>query len=171
LFYIIGKLLILLVVATLLVFSFLAAKDYMNINVLISDGLKERAGVVLKGEDSANLSRIFTEEYLKRDDKLRTDTYDDYVIRSFLQDIDIGFELIMPWEQKVTIRVSETVSNIDGELPKESQTENMTEVDIRPPAWNGAVYLVTLERHETAWRITNMEWVSQAEAISAVPTE
>ena len=40
LFYIIGKLLLLLVVATLLVFSFLAAKDYMNINVLISEGLR-----------------------------------------------------------------------------------------------------------------------------------
>jgi len=158
-------------VATLLVFSFLAAKDYMNINVLISDGLKERAGVVLKGDDSANLSRIFTEEYLRRDDKLRTDTYDDYVIRSYLQDIDIGFKLIMPWKQQVTILVSETISQIDGELPKDSQTENMTEEDIRPPAWNGAVYLVTLERHETAWRITNMEWESQAEAKTAVASE
>ncbi len=171
LFYIIGKLLLLLVVATLLVFSFMAAKDYMNINVLISDGLKERASVVLEGEDTASLSQIFSEAYLEKDDRLDDDTYNGYVIRSYLQDIDIGFKLIMPWQQKVSVRVSETITHIDGELPEDSQTEDMTEADIAPPEWDGAVYMVTLERSETAWHITNMERIGDAYASSATATE
>ncbi|MEX1307064.1 MAG: hypothetical protein AB1Z19_00895 [Eubacteriales bacterium] len=171
LFYIIGKLLILLLVATLLVFSFMAAKDYMNINVLISDGLKERANVVLKSEDSATLSQIFDEKYLVRDDRLLDDTYTEYVVRSYLQDIDIGFKLIMPWQQKVVVKVSETITQIDGELPTDSRTEDMTEEDINPPDWEGATYMVTMERHETAWRITNMEWISEEPLASLAPTE
>ncbi len=171
LFYIIGKLLLLLLVATLLVFSFMAAKDYMNINVLISDGLKARAGVVLEGEEAANLSQIFTDAYLRQDDRLKDDTYDEYVVRSYLQDIDIGFKLIWPWQQKVTVRVSETITQIDGELPEDRQTEDMTEEDIRPPEWEGAVYMVTLERHETAWRITDMEWLSEAPEMAMTAVE
>ena len=171
LFYIIGKLLLLLLVATVLIFSFMAAKDYMNINVLISDGLKERASVVLEGEDSANLSQIFSEDYLAHDDRLGSDAYDDYVIRSYLQDIDVGLKLIWPWQQKVTIKVTETITQIDGELPEGSQTEDMTEEEINPPEWEGAVYMVTMERHDTAWKVMDMTWMSEVPTATASTIE
>jgi len=157
LFYLIGKFLVLLIVAVLLLLSFLAAKDYMNINVLISDGLTERANVILKDEDAINIYQIFDEEYIKTDAELFGDTYDPYIIRSFIQDIDINFKLIMPWRDRVTVKVSEEISHIDGEIPTDQRTDEMTEQDIYPPDWDNAFYDVTLERYETSWKIVDME--------------
>ena len=163
LFYLIGKFLMLLLVAGLLMLSFLAAKDYMNVNVLISDGFTERANVILKDEDTANLYKIYDEAYLNQDEELFGDTYDPYIIRSFVQDVDIAFNVIMPWQNKIVIRVTEQLDQIDGEIPEDQRTDEMTEDDIVPPEWDNGIYDVTLQRYESSWKITDVELIRHME--------
>jgi len=163
LFYLIGKFLVLLLIVVILVVSFLAAKDYMNINVLISDGFSERAKVILKDEDTTNLYRIFSEEYIQRDSALYDDTYDPYIIRNFIQDVDIRFRLVMPWQKKVTIKTTESINQIDGEIPTDQRGEDMRESEIYPPDWDNGKYDVTLERYETTWKITDVEKTKDVE--------
>lgn len=157
LFYLIGKFLLLMLIIVILVVSFLAAKDYMNINVLVGDGFSERASVILKDGDIGNLAKIFSEEYIERDYALYNETYDPYIIRSFIQDIDIKFKIVMPWVKKVTIKTTETINDIDGEIPSDQITEDMSEAEITPPKWNNGEYDVTLERFETTWKIIDVE--------------
>ena len=157
LFYLIGKFLLLIVIVVILVVSFLAAKDYMNINVLIGDGFSQRASVILKDGDASSLTRIFSKEYIRTDYALYNDTYDPYIIRSFIQDIDISFKLVMPWQKKVTMKTIERINNIDGEIPSDQVTEDMRESEILPPSWDNGEYYVTLERYETTWKITEVE--------------
>ena len=163
LFYLIGKFLVLLLVAVLLILGFLAAKDYMNVNVLVSDGFAERANVILKDEDTVNLYKIYNEAYLNQNEELSGDTYDPYIIRSFVQDIDIKFKLIMPWQNKVEMRVSERIDQIDGEIPEDQRTDTMTEEDIVPPPWDNGVYEVTLSRYESSWKISDVRLIRHIE--------
>ena len=167
--YLFSRILVWLAVIPLIVLSFFAAMDYMNVRILTSDGLEARAGVIIAGDDPTPLSKVFSKGFLESDTMLNSDVYRQYIVSDFDYDIDLPFILIMPWKQTVTLRITETVTDIDAEIY--SGAENAAEISETPPEWQSATYDITLVRYEENWRIVSMEPVDPAPTPSEETTE
>ena len=167
--YLFSRILVWLAVIPLIVLSFFAAMDYMNVRILTSDGLEARAGVIIAGDDPTPLSKVFSKSFLENDTMLNSDLYRQYIVSDFDYDIELPFIIIMPWKKTVTLRITETVSGIDAEIY--SGAENAAEINENPPNWQNATYDITLVRYEENWRIVSMELVELAPTPSEETTE
>ncbi len=155
--YLFSRILVWLAVIPLIVLSFFAAMDYMNVRILTSDGLEARAGVIIAGDDPTPLSKVFSKSFLENDPMLNSDLYRQYIVSDFDYNIKIPFIIIMPWKQTVTLNITETVSDIDAEIY--SGAENAAEISETPPDWQNASYDITLVRYEENWRVVSMKLV------------
>ena len=167
--YLFSRILVWLAVIPLIVLSFFAAMDYMNVRILTSDGLEARAGVIIAGDDPTPLSKVFSKSFLESDTMLNSNIYRQYIVSDFDYDIELPFVVIMPWKKTVTLRITETVSNIDAEIY--SGAENAAEISETPPAWKNAVYDITLVRYEENWRVVSMELVELVPTPTPTPSE
>jgi len=168
LWYFISRVLIWGVAIGLIVLAFFVAMDYMNVRILTSDGLQVRAEVIIKGDDSTTLSRVFSKGFLEQDELLWSHNYRQYIVSDMNYQLDVGFVLIMPWHDTATLRVTELVTNIDAEIFEGAQTtEDISET---PPPWDHATYDVKLARFEDNWRIVSMELVEMLPQPSPSPS-
>ena len=151
--YLLSRLLIGAVIVGLVVLSFFSAMDYMNVQTLVKDGLHVRADVILTSSDTTTLSKIFSKGFLEADELLITNPYKPYDVSDYNYNADVSFALIAPWNDTVTVTVTEEVTGIKGDLYDTSDT-TLSET---PPEWVNAVYTVTLVRYEDNWRIKSME--------------
>ena len=168
LWYLVTRLLIWAAVIGIIVLSFFAAMDYMNAQILVKDGLKARAEVIIKGTDPTALSKVFSKSFLEQDQMLNSDVYRQYIVSDFDYAVDVNFALIFPWQSVVKLRVSEEVSDIDAEVY--ASTENAGQISETPPQWDNAVYEITLSRYEDNWRIITMEMVEHLPAPTPSPS-
>ncbi len=153
LWYLLSRLLVGAVIVGLIVLSFFIAMDYMNVQTLVKDGLHVRADAILKNADTATLSKVFSKSFLESDTLLNSDTYRPYDISDYNYSADVAFAMIFPWNQTVTLEVTEEVTGIKGDLFATTDT-TLSET---PPAWVNAVYRVSLIRFENNWRIVEMQ--------------
>ena len=167
--YLFSRILVWLAVIPLIVLSFFAAMDYMNVRILTSDGLEARAGVIIAGDDPTPLSKVFSKGFLENDTMLNSDIYRQYIVSDFDYDIKLPVVIIMPWKKTVDLRITETVSNIDAEIY--SGAENAAEISETPPAWQNASYDISLVRYENNWRIVGMELVELTPTPTPTPSE
>ncbi len=151
--YLISRLLVGAAIVALVVLSFFAAMDYMNVQTLVKDGLHVRADVILTASDTTTLSKVFSKSFLESDDLLHSNPYQPYDVSGYNYNADVDFTLIFPWNNTVTVEVTEEVTGISGDLYATSDT-TLSET---PPLWVNAVYSITLVRYEQNWRIVNME--------------
>lgn len=166
--YLVSRLLVWALAIGFVVLAFFAAMDYMNVRILTSDGLQVRAAVIIQGEDPTTLSKVFSKGFLEQDTMLNSDKYQDYLVSDFDYDIEIGFALILPWQNTAKLRVTERVSKIKAEVYTSNEiTETVSET---PPAWENAVYNITLARYEDNWRIVAMEQLEVLPQPSPSPT-
>ena len=150
--------LIVLVVCALCAGVFLFAMDYTNVNILVTDGMKMRTGVVLGYNDADELNKFFTADYLAGDALLLDTTYLDYTIHSFDAQVEVESLHTLPWEDTATAVVQESVE-ISGELPISKQTpEQLADPNkIPPPPWKGGTYEITLHKDaDHRWIITDV---------------
>lgn len=166
--FLLSRLFLVCCVIGLVLLSFYAAMDYMNVQVLTKDGLNLRADVIIKGDDPTPLSRMFTKNFLDNDVLLYSDAYRPYIVSSYDYKAHIDFALIWPWQNAVTLRVSEQVSKIRAELFV--MTESGLGLSETAPEWDNAIYDVTLMRYEDNWRIVSMELVELLPKPSPTPT-
>lgn len=159
--YLAGRLVILGIAVGLIVLSFFICMDYMNINVLVRDGFYKRAATIIMEEDPSVLVKVFTKSFIDKDTLLKSQTYADYVIRGFNHKVDVDFKVIFPWDRVVQVTMTERISYIDGELPKELIPEGATDVDTAPPEWKDGRYTLTLVRVEDNWKINGMELIEE----------
>lgn len=153
--YLFSRLFLWAIAIGLVVLAFFMAMDYMNVQTLTKDGMQVRAGVIIKGDDPSTLSKVFSKSFLEQDEMLNSDVYRQYKVSDFDYKVDVGFALIFPWQNTVTIRVTETVSDIDAQTyATTDDSENEP-----PPSWQNAVYDVTLVRYEDNWRVVSMDMV------------
>lgn len=161
LWFIARKLLVMTLIISLLVLVFYLCMNLANINILLQEGMKERAAVTLKLKDTENLSLYFTESFLQNDEMLAavregTSPYAVYTIRDFDHRAEIEWFWSWPWETTARARIQERVLYIDGELPTDAMTEEQkaTGDKFYPPAWPNMRYEVELIRDESAhWKI------------------
>lgn len=156
LWYLFSRLILASLVVGIVVLSFFVAMDYMNVQVLVKDGLNLRADVVIKGADPTPLTKVFSKNILENDILLKDLKYKPYIISSYEYDAKTDFSIILPWNDIVTMRVTEKVSKIRGELFVMAENASLGET---PPEWDDAVYNITLMRYEDNWRITAIELV------------
>lgn len=136
-----------------IVLAFFMAMDYMDASVLTKDGLQVRAEVIIKGSDPTTLSKVFSKGFLESDEMLQSSAFQQYQVSDFDYSADTGFALIFPWQDIVTFRVTEKVTNITAEAAPGTDIT----LDEKPPAWQNAVYDVQLVRVEDSWRIVSMQ--------------
>ncbi|NLT98425.1 MAG: hypothetical protein GXW96_09805 [Christensenellaceae bacterium] len=168
LWYLFSRILIWAVAAALVVLSFFAAMDYMNVQILVKDGLQLRAKVIIQGDDPTALSKVFSRNFLEQDALLSSNVYRSYSIKNIDYSAKVDFQLIMPWHNAVELNVTEEIKRIDGTLAggaEKSSTPSET-----PPPWQNAVYRVRLVRYEDNWRIVSMTQVEALPSPTPSPT-
>lgn len=155
--YLFSRILVWAAIVPIIVLSFFAAMDYMNVRILTSDGLKARADYIIKGDDPTQFSKVFSKGFLDSDDMLHSNVYRQYIVSDYDYDIKIPIVIIFPWKKTVTLRIEENVDDINAKIY--SGTENTTDINETPPEWQNAIYDITLVRYEDNWRIVSMELV------------
>ena len=153
LWYLLSRLLIWTAALGLIVVAFFMAMDYLNASILTKDGMQVRADVVIKEADPTTLTKVFSKSFLENDTILNSDVYQQYKVSDFDYSADTSFALIFPWQDSVTLRVTEKVSNIVAQVTP-AEDSGLPET---PLPWRNAVYNVTLARYEGSWRIVSME--------------
>lgn len=164
--YLFSRLLIWAVAIGLVILSFFMAMDYMNVNILTKDGFQERAAVIIEGDEPTMLSKVFSKGFLEQDSLLNSDIYQQYNVSDYDYSSTIGFSLVYPWQDNVTLQVTEEVTNIDAEVYAATETEAVAVV----PQWINAIYKVTLVRYEDNWRIVSMDTIELLPTPTASPS-
>jgi hypothetical protein len=157
LWFFLTRLVICGLIVGLVALAFFAAMDYMSIQTLVKDGLQARAEVVIKEEDPSLLSKVFSRSFLEQDALLKSTAYQPFNVSDYDYKAEIGMALVLPWQNSVTLRVTEEVTDIDAELYETSEEEETTDTAL--PYWDNGIYDVKLTRYEDSWRIVSMELV------------
>ncbi len=167
LWYLFSRLVIWGAAAGLVLLAFFMAMDYMNASVLTKDGFNVRAEVVIKGSDPTTLAKVFSKSFLENDEMLKSRVYQDFKISDFDYSADTEFVFVFPWQNAVTLRLTEKVTNITGQPLSGSELE----ADAKPPEWQNAVYDVQIVRYEESWRIVSMKLIEVLPAPTPRPAE
>ena len=174
LWFLLSRIIIWAAAAGLVVLAFFMAMDYMNTSTLTKDGMQVRAEVIIKGSDPSTLSKVFSKSFLQNDTILNSDLYQPYKVSDFDYDASASFALIFPWQNSVTLTVTEKISNIVAQVTPDTDSG----LRATPPLWKNAVYDVTLVRYEDNWRIFSMKTIqvlpsatpSAAPSVSLTPS-
>lgn len=169
--FIASRMFFITVISALLIISFYLAMNTANIWVLISDGLKARAGVVLMDEDASDLTKYFRQEFLSQDPVLQvglsdTSPYRDYEIRGFDHRVRMVSVWSWPWENVARAEIIESIPAIDGTIlssKREAAIAEGGEERLSPPKWTTSRYRVTLTRTAGQWKISNLQLLEQSE--------
>jgi len=168
LWYLFSRILIWALAAAFVALSFSAAMDYMNVQILVKDGLQLRAKVIIQGEDPTALSKVFSRSFLEQDTLLTSSVYRSYSIKNIDYSARVDFHLIMPWQNAVELTVTEEIRRIDGTLS--GGAEQNSTLSETPPPWQNAIYRVRLVRYEGNWRIVSMTQVEALPSPTPSPT-
>jgi len=150
-FFILRKLILVIVAVFLIGITFFAARDIANIYIVINEGLEKRASVILgQNIDSEFLNRFFSERFLNEDNMLNNNIFEEFNVYDYRMRIRIATFLVMPWDNSAQISVEEVVFNIMGE-PRNSEGGLA-----KPPAWENGKKEIILLREEGRWQINSI---------------
>lgn len=153
------RLMLLTIIVALLIVGFYMAMNSSNIYVLLTDGLSERAEVIISGNDSTLLGDYFDESYLHGDQLLNDarnglSPYENYKVTSYDHSVSLNWMWSWPWSNTAQAEITETVYQIEGK-PLASAADKVTsgELTSYPPHWQGGRYRVQLIKANGQWRI------------------
>jgi len=139
-------------VISLSVVGFMMARDSVNVYIIASEGMEQRAAAILGQKNSAELSKYFAAAYLPQDQGLTQNIYTGFIIRDFEYKYKLESMLVNPWGQTAQLTVVESIPEIEGERP--SASEGIP--DEAPPAWQRRRYQVNMQKMDGAWLITEL---------------
>lgn len=148
--YILTRLTALAVIAILIILAIFIGFDWANINVIVNEALTERAEVILTKQETTELNKYFTQEYLDRDPLLLRNPYENYDITSYDHRIKIKKLWVWPWQDKTKVVVEEIISRIEGSSNNDEESE-----DTVIPVWESGEKIIVMEK-EGRWRIENI---------------
>lgn len=171
LWFVATRLVMISAIVGLLTLVFYLAMNTANIWVLIDDGLGARAGAVLMGETSADLSKYFKQEFLAQDPVLQVgmseaSPYRDYEIRGYDHRVRMISVWSWPWEDVARAEIIESIPAIDGTIKsarREAAVAAGGEARLSPPKWATSRYRVTMMRSGGRWMIANLQLIEQIE--------
>ena len=156
------RLMLLTLIVALLIVGFYMAMNSANIYVLLTDGLTERAEVIIDGAESTQLGDFFEQSYLQSDQQLidagnGLSVYENYKITSYNHSVSLNWMWSWPWSNAAQAEITETVFEIEGKpLASAADKVNSGELTSYPPHWQGGRYRVQLIKAEGRWRINQI---------------
>ena len=167
--FIASRMFVLTLISALLIISFYLAMNTTNIWVLIDDGLSARASVVMMGENPADLTKYFRQEFIQQDPVLQvglsdSSPYKDYEIRGFDHRVRMISLWSWPWENVARAEIIESIPAIDGTIRSSRREAALAaggEARLSPPEWAASRYRVTMTRTAGRWMISNLQLIEQ----------
>ena len=156
--FVASRLILLCIILGMLVCAFYMCLNTANISIILTDGLKQRAEVILTQEDAEKLNFYFHADFLSTDPALEgafdgTSVYDDYTITGYEYDLKIEKLWAWPWDSHATCTVVERVPEITGSVISSRKSEASPIV----PSWQGGRYDITLVKVNGSWKIIGMQ--------------
>lgn len=160
-----NRLLVVCLLLGLIMTVFYYAMNLSNIQIVLKDGMANRAKYVMGMENSRKeLEKYFMAVCLENDlDVLQTDNgnspYRDYNVRGIDHRLEMGFLWVWPWDNSVRLSISERVPRIDGRIKGSKADEAIAQSGaeaLYPPAWPDGSYRVLLTRENGQWKIKTL---------------
>jgi len=147
--YILTRLTLLAIIVILIILAIFIGYDWANINVIINEGLAERADVILTNQEPADLSKFYTQNFLDRDSLLSRKPYENYMISGYDHRVKMKKLWVWPWQRETSVIIEEVVTHIEGNS-KNGDSNNDT-----IPAWESGEKIIVMEK-DGRWRIDNI---------------
>ena len=162
--YLAGRLLIVLVLAALMTVTFYYAMNASNISVVLKDGMAKRAQVIMMDESADGLDKFFQSAYLQRDENLQNalggaGPYQNYTVRGIDHRLELNWMWCWPWESTARAEFTERIPRIDGRIKgeyRESAVAQLGESAVNPPRWQAARYVANLVKENGQWHIKSI---------------
>ena len=165
-----SRLLVLCLILGLIITVFYYAMNVSNIQIVLKDGMANRAKYVMGMENSRKeLEKYFLPVCLESDSAvLQSDEgnspYADYNVRGIDHRLEMGFVWVWPWENSARLTIRERIPRIDGRV-KGSKADEVINREgaeaLYPPAWEDAEYRVLLTRENGQWKIKTLTSAKQ----------
>lgn len=170
--YLAGRLFILVTLASLFTVTFYYAMNASNIYVVLKDGMSKRAQVIMMEESSSELTKFFQSSFLQRDENLvlavnGKSPYSYYTVRGIDHRLQMTWMWCWPWDSTARVEFIETIPRIDGRVNSaDSDAAKALYGDgyESPPRWQGGRYAATMVKENNQWHIRSLSLI---EAISA----
>lgn len=156
--FIASRLILICILLGMLVCAFYMCLNTANIYVILTDGLEQRAEVILTQQDAEKLNYYFHADFLSTDPALEgafdgSSVYDDYTITDFEYELTIERLWAWPWDSHATCTVVERVPEITGSVISSRKSEASATI----PSWRGGRYDLTLLKVNGSWKIIGMQ--------------
>lgn len=168
--YIAGRLFLVCLIGGLILTVFYYAMNLTNIQIILKDGMANRAKVIMGMEtDMEVLNKYFQPSCLASDEALQASQgenapYADYNIRGIDHRLEMGFFWTWPWDTGIRLNVTERIPRIDGRV-KGTRAEEVIAREgpgaLYPPDWVEAMYRVNLVRENGQWKIRAFAVISE----------
>lgn len=163
--YIAGRLFVICLIFGLVVTVFYYAMNLTNIQIILKDGMAQRAKVIMMDDaDAEALKKYFQASYLENDPDLAAarqgnSPYADYKIRGIDHRMDLSFFWVWPWDNSAVVTITESIPRIDGRIKGTKAEEIIAQKGqsaIYPPPWETTTYRATMTKENGQWKIRNL---------------
>ena len=164
-----NRLLVICVILGLIMTVFYYAMNLSNIQIVLKDGMANRAKYIMGMDSRKELDKYFLAACLENDGAvLETDNgdspYKDYNVRGIDHRLEMGFLWVWPWDSTVRVTITEKIPRIDGRV-KGSKADEVIARDgadaVYPPSWTDAEYRALLTRENGQWKIKTLTAANQ----------
>ncbi len=166
--YILSCVVAVIITVLLIMGVYNTAMNTMNVNMMVKDAFAKRAQTVLlpsaDGSDRIMLEKLFALRVIQTDEMLNSHYYDGYEIVNYYEDTDVEFHIVWPWDDEITVKVTEKVRDIKGNKLVETddaEAEDVPAIEEKPLSWRNGIYEVTLKKDKVteAWKIYELKLV------------
>ena len=160
-----NRLLVLCVILGLIMTVFYYAMNLSNIQIVLKDGMANRAKYIMGMENSRKeLGKYFLTTCLENDAEVLaadegSSPYRDYNVRGIDHRLEMGFLWVWPWDNSARLTIRERIPRIDGRVKGTKADEAIARNGadaLYPPAWEDAEYRVLLTRENGQWKIKTL---------------
>ncbi len=160
-----NRLLVLCVILGLIMTVFYYAMNLSNIQIVLKDGMANRAKYIMGMENSRKeLGKYFLTTCLENDAAVLaadegSSPYRDYNVRGIDHRLEMGFLWVWPWDNSARLTIRERIPRIDGRVKGTKADEAIARNGadaLYPPAWEDAEYRVLLTRENGQWKIKTL---------------
>lgn len=171
--YLAGRLFLLLMLLSLITFTFYYAMNAANIHIVLKDGMAKRAQIVMMmDEEPDELNKFFQSSYLQRDQNLQLalegkSPYLYYNVRGVDHRLEMTWMWCWPWDTTARVEFTETIPRIDGRVKgqyAEAARALYGDGYESPPRWQGGRYSAVMVKENGQWHIRSLSFLGEVPA-------
>lgn len=148
--YLAKKFIVAAIIIWLAVLATFIAYDCANIYIVVTEGMAQRAAVVLGSEENIALNKFFTQTYLSADPLLNNNEYEGFIIQDYSLKLRVKWLWAWPWNNSAKVVIEESIPKIVAR-PRDNEQDVKT-----PPQWQNGEKIVLLEKSAGQWKINRI---------------